>query len=348
MKTKLMDRVIIKSISEIVIDSVPEPELRAGEVLVQTLVSGVCGSDIHASHGRHPFVPLPYKPGHEVVGIIKEVAPEVKNFSIGDRITVEPTLPCWDCKQCRSGNENLCENLTFFGCGYEQGGMADLFTVPANRLHLIPASFSDDEAALVEPLATPVHAVRLAIVGLKDLSDKNLVIFGCGTIGLLTLIAAKHFKAKKIVMTDLLLSKRERALRLGADVVMDAGASDLVGMIRTELGESADIVFDCVAIQETVTQAIQLADKAGSIMIVGVPGKEVTIPLPIIQDHQIRIQGCATYLPIDYLESIKIIENGEVNAEEIVTSVFPKNEVQAAFTAASAGDQVKVLIRFSS
>jgi 2-desacetyl-2-hydroxyethyl bacteriochlorophyllide A dehydrogenase len=347
MKTKLMDRIIIKSTSEIAIDLVPEPVLRAGEVLVQTLVSGVCGSDIHASHGRHPFVPLPYKPGHEVVGIIKELSPGVKNFSIGDRITVEPTLPCWDCKHCRAGNENLCENLAFFGCGYEQGGMADLFTIPANRLHLIPANFSDEEAALVEPLATPVHAVRLAIVGLKDLSDKNVVIFGCGTIGLLTLITARHFKAKKIVVTDLLSAKRERALRLGADAAVDAAASDLVGMIRTELGESADIVFDCVAIQATVTQAIQLADKAGSIMIVGVPGKEVTIPLPVIQDHQIQIQGSATYLPTDYLESIKIIENGEVNVQEIVTSIFPKDEARAAFAAASAGDQVKVLIRFS-
>jgi threonine dehydrogenase-like Zn-dependent dehydrogenase len=286
-------------------------------------------------------------PGHEVVGIIREVAPNVKGFTVGERVTVEPDLPCWNCKNCNFGRENLCENLRFFGCGYEQGGMADYWTLPASRLHKVPQSFSDEAAALIEPLSTPVHAVKLSFVGEKDLTGKTVAILGCGTIGLLTLIAAKHFNAKKIIMTDLLASKRERALSLGADLVFDAGRPTLPIDVRTEIGESVDIVFDCVAIQQTISQAITMADKAGTVIIVGVPAAEVTIPLPIIQDHQIRIQGSATYLPVDFEDSIKIIGAEGFNALDFVTSIFPKEESQRAFDTAIAGDQIKVLIRFN-
>lgn len=343
-----MQRLIATAIKTVTLTDAEKPAIKKGEVLVETLVTGVCGSDTHAVQGHHPFVPLPYKPGHEVVGIVRGFDPAVTGFAEGDRITVEPDLPCWNCKNCKSGKENLCENLLFFGCGYEQGGMADFFTIPANRLHHIPKGFTDEQAALVEPFATPVHAVKLSFIGSVDLSGKSVAIIGAGTIGLLTLAAAKHYKAKKIVVTDLLEGKRDRALRLGADAVVNAGDLDVVDQVRSILGESADIVFDCVSIQTTVNQAIAMADKAGTVVIVGVPAKEVTIPLPIIQDHQIRIQGSATYLPVDYEDSIKIIASGAVNADEIVTSVYPKEKAQEAFDIAIAGDQVKVLIRFGN
>ena len=109
-----------------------------------------------------PFSSRPYYPGHEVVGAVVAVADGVGNVAIGDRVTIEPTLPCWHCKSCRTGKENLCENLQFFGCGYREGGMADVFSAPAARLHKVPDDFTDFQAALIEPLATPVHAVRLA------------------------------------------------------------------------------------------------------------------------------------------------------------------------------------------
>jgi 2-desacetyl-2-hydroxyethyl bacteriochlorophyllide A dehydrogenase len=343
-----MKRLVATALETVTLTDVEMPEIKSGEVLIETLVTGVCGSDIHAVLEHHPFVSIPYRPGHEVVGVVCGFDSTVAGFAEGDRVTVEPDLPCWNCKNCKNGNENLCEILRFFGCGYDQGGMADFFTIPANRLHKIPADFSDEQASLVEPLATPVHAVRLAFDGAQDLSEKSVVIIGAGTIGLLTLAAAKHFNAKRIVITDRLEGKRERALRLGADAVANADDLDVVDQVRSILGESADVVFDCVSIQPTVNQAIAMADKAGTVVIVGVPAKEVTIPLPIIQDHQIRIQGSATYLPVDYEDSIKIIASGAVNADEIVTSVYPKEKAQEAFDIAIAGDQVKVLIRFGN
>lgn len=324
----------------VLVGEAPVPAPGTDEALVQMTITGVCGSDTHALHGRHPFIPLPYHPGHEVVGVVRAVGTRVDAVAVGDRVTVEPTLPCWECKMCTTGRENLCENLRFFGCGYEQGGMADYFTVPANRLHRIPADFTDQQAILVEPLSTPVHAVRLA----GELRGKTVAILGAGTIGLLVLSVVKAKGARRIVVTDVLASKRERAQRLGADVVLDSTASDVVEQARAALGESADVVFDCVAIQPTVDQAIGMALKAGTVVIVGVPSADITVPLPIVQDQQVRIQGSATYLPEDYAESIELIATGVVRAEDFVTASFPLEQVADAFALSTAGEQVKVVV----
>lgn len=339
MNSVMMKRVVVRP-GEIVLVDAPKPEPAAGEVLVEMRVTGVCGSDTHAAAGHHPFVSLPYHPGHEVVGIVCELGPEVIGVAVEDHVTVEPTLPCWHCKMCSTGRSNLCENLVFFGCGYNQGGMADFFTVPADRLHVIPAGMSDLQAALIEPLSTPVHAVRIS----GGVEGKAVVIIGAGTIGLLVLAAALHAGARTVIMTDMLPSKRDRALRLGADAVFDAGDANVVDAVRSRLGESADVVFDCVAVQATVDQAILLADKAGTVMIVGVPTGPVTVPLPIVQDHQLRIQGSATYLPEDYRKAIEIIAAGEVRTEDLVTSQFPLEQVAQAFAASAGGEEVKVLI----
>lgn len=335
-----MRRVTVTAPNVVEVVDAPAPELRAGEVRVRMTVTGVCGSDVHASHGRHPFVPLPYNPGHEVVGVVTEAAGDVTGLAPGDRVTVEPTLPCWECKMCRTGRSNICERLRFFGCGYEQGGMADEFTVPANRIHRVPDDFDDLQAILIEPLSTPVHAVRLA----GDVAGKAVAVIGAGTIGLLVLAALKHAGARRIVMTDVLESKRERALRLGADAVVDAARADVAEAVRAELGESADVVFDCVAVQQTLDQGIAMALKGGTVVIVGVPAAPVTIPAPQIQDLQVRIQGSATYMPEDYATSIEIIRAGGVRAEDFVTSRFPLERAADAFAAASSGEQVKVVV----
>ena len=333
-------KAVIARVSGVELVEVDEPELRPGEALVQTSVVGVCGSDTHAAAGEHPFVPLPYRPGHEVVGVVRAVAGTVTAVSVGDRVTVEPTLPCGNCKMCRTGRSNICEHLRFFGCGYEQGGMAERFTVPAGRLHRIPDAMTDLQAALIEPLATPVHAVRLA----GGVRDKAVVVLGAGTIGLLVLRAAQNDGARRIVVTDPLPQKRERALAMGADAVYDATGPDLVEQVRVELRESADVVFDCVSVQSTVDQAVRLASKGGTVMVVGVPVRPVTVALPELQDLQVRLQGSATYMPEDYDASIAMIMSGRVSPDDFITGRFSLEEAAEAFAASASGSHVKVTI----
>jgi 2-desacetyl-2-hydroxyethyl bacteriochlorophyllide A dehydrogenase len=334
-----MRRVVIYP-GQIAVEAAEIPVPGPGEALVRTLVAGVCGSDLHAAHGRHPFVALPYRPGHEAVGIIEAAGPGAASAVPGQRVIVQPFLPCWTCKMCASGRENLCENLQFFGCGYPQGGMADHFTLPAHRLFPVPDDLDDLTAALIEPLATPVHAVRLA----GDVAGRSVAVLGTGTIGLFTLAVLRAHGAGKIVSTDPNPDKRARAAALGADATIDAREPDVAGQVRAVLGGSADIVFDCVGIQSSMDQAIALADKGGTVVVVGVPASEVTVPLPIIQDHQIRIQGSATYLPEDYREAADLLSRGAVRAADFVTATRPLDQVAEAFELASSGQHVKVLV----
>ncbi|NMO53327.1 alcohol dehydrogenase catalytic domain-containing protein [Actinoplanes sp. TBRC 11911] len=332
-----MLRVIVSADGVAVRDAeVPRPG--AGEVQVRTVVAGVCGSDAHALQGRHPFITLPYAPGHEVAGVVTEIGAGVTNVAVGDRVTMEPFLPCWECKQCLAGRQNVCERLGFFGCGHDQGAMAEFFTVDQRRLHGIPDQLDWTQAAFIEPLSTPVHAIRLA----GGVAGKTVAILGAGTIGLLTLRAARAYGAKRVVMTARSELNRARALKFGPDAVVDANAEDAV--LLEALGESADVVFDCVAEQSTMDQALALANKAGTVVVVGVPPEPVTVPLPMIQDSQLSIRGSATYLPEDFADAMRLLTDGSVVVDEMVTSLRPLAEAAGAFDDACSGAHIKVLL----
>jgi 2-desacetyl-2-hydroxyethyl bacteriochlorophyllide A dehydrogenase len=330
MSTQSMRRVIVTAAGVEVV-TVARPVPGPGEVLVRTVVAGVCGSDTHALHGRHPFITLPYAPGHEVSGVVTG-----GDLPAGTRVTIEPDLPCWRCKQCLAGRQNLCENLRFFGCAHDQGGMADFFTVDVRRVHVIPDELDWRTAALIEPLSTPVHAIRLA----GDVKDRAVAILGAGTIGLLMLRVARAHGVRRVVLTARSAANRDRALAYGADAAVPPDPE----AVREALGESADVVFDCVAEQSTMSQAIALADRGGTIVVVGVPAGEVTIPLPVVQDSQLRIQGSATYLPEDYADAMDLLRAGVVTAGEFVTSVRPLSEAAEAFADSDGGRHIKVLI----
>lgn len=338
------------------------PELLPGQAVIRTMYVGICGSDLHAMAGDHPFVPLPYRPGHEVVAVVERLglgggsrsAGAAAGFgpavvSVGDRVVVEPTLFCGQCKQCRRGTTNLCERLDFFGCGNDQGGMAELSVIRTDRLHVLPEGLSFEQAALIEPLATPVHAVRIAAGSRHgeraDLSGKTVAVLGAGTIGLLVLAACRWADARRIVVTDIVDSKRQRALDQGADAVVDGAAPDVADRVRAELGESADIVFDCVSIESTLLAGISMALKGGAIIVVGVPVDDATIPLPVIQDRQVRIQGTITYTSQDYAEAMHILTSGLISPADFITEVAGLEHVEEAVAAARSGSHVKVLIK---
>ncbi len=340
MERNVVRHVVVTAPGEVELHTAPAPTPAAKEVLIRMIAVGICGSDVHAAHGRHPFVPLPYHPGHEVVGTIEAVGADV-DIPVGSRIVVEPILACGKCKYCRDGRYNLCATMSFFGCTAPTGGLADLFILPADRVVSVPPELTDLQAVLIEPLSTPIHAVLLAG---PDLTGRTVAILGAGTIGLLTMAAARRAGAARIAVSDTLAGKRDLARKLGADSVHDAASPDMVADIRNDLGSSVDVVFDCVSVQGTIDQAMALAMKGGTIVVVGVPAAPVTVPLPEIQDLQIRIQGSATYTRDDYNEAISMLTAGLVRPEDFVTARYPLTEVAAAFEDASSGRQVKVVV----
>ncbi|MEU7060857.1 alcohol dehydrogenase catalytic domain-containing protein [Streptomyces sp. NPDC046197] len=338
--TQQIRRVLVRSFEDIVIERVPAPVAQDDELLVRTTVVGVCGSDTHAAAGHHPFIDLPYRPGHEAVGVVVATGRGVGDFAPGDRVIVEPNLYCGRCPQCRSGRYNICQELKVFGC-QTPGALADLFTIPARRVHRVPDGMTDLQAVLVEPLATPVHAVAKA----GDLTGRTVAVLGAGPIGLLTVVAARHAGAARIAVTELLESKRARALRLGADVALPAGAPDLVDRAHEALGGPVDVVFDCVARGQSMAQATDMVAKGGHIVVVGVGAAGTTpVRLDLVQDREIRIEGTLMYTAEDYRTAMSLIASGAVDTAELVTATFPLEDAAMAFSASLDLEQVKVLV----
>jgi len=335
-----MRRLLITAPGVVELVDAPLPSPKPGELRVRTRLVGICGSDLHALAGDHPFIDLPCAPGHEAVGIVDELGEGTGGPAVGTRVLLEPNLVCGRCTYCRSGRYNLCDNLVVVGC-QTPGAMAEAFVAPANRFHIVPDALSDAGAALVEPLSTGVHAVRIA----GDLNGHSVAVLGVGSIGLLTLIVAREAGASVIAVSEPRGSKRDRAGRLGAQLCVDPTAGDPVAAIRRAFGGRADVVFDCVASQSSITQAITLAEKGGSVVVVGVASLDVTIPLSIVQDREIRIEGSAMYVASDVEQAIRLISADAVPVDELVTATLPLAEGHRAFELAAAGNEVKVQLR---
>ena len=339
-------RVVVNALDDVVFETVPEAAPAAGEARVRSTVVGICGSDLHAACGKHPFIELPYRPGHEVVGVVDAVGRGVDETWVGTRVVIEPNLACGHCPQCRDGRYNICRELLVLGC-QTPGGLADTFTVPADRLVALAADFDDDHAILVEPLATPVHAVRRAAEAVGDLRGRPVVVIGAGPIGLFVLLAARHAGAK-VVVADLLPSKRERAERLGAAATFDPTAPDAVETALAGLGGPAAVVIDCVARESSVAQAIDLVDKGGAIMVVGVAAGATPVRLDLIQDRELALIGNLMYVREDFTAAIDMLASGAVPVDEIISARYDFEHSAEAFTASSDPEQVKVVVTVGS
>jgi 2-desacetyl-2-hydroxyethyl bacteriochlorophyllide A dehydrogenase len=343
MSRETVRRVVVNAADDVVIELVERPRAGVGEVLVCSTVVGICGSDMHAAHGRHPFMSLPFRPGHEVVGVVSAVGSGVDKSLVGQRVVVEPNLPCGTCEQCLAGRYNICSTLEVFGC-QTPGGMTDAFTIAADRVVPLPDDLEDEWAALIEPFSTPMHAVRRA----GDLHGKRVVVIGAGPIGLFTMIAALHAGAEGVVVADLLESKRERAIRLGAQGAFDPTVDGVAGQARELLGGEAHVVFDCVSRESTVHLAIEVLSKGGSLMIIGVPGGRTMVDLDLVQDRELQLLGNLMFVRSDVLASIELLRSKPFPFGELVTQTFSLEDAALAFQASDDPEQVKVLVTVGS
>ncbi|MFD0483261.1 zinc-binding dehydrogenase [Kineococcus sp. GCM10028916] len=332
-------QVVVNSLDDVQFELTARPVPGPGEVLVEPTLVGICGSDLHAARGVHPFISLPYRPGHEVVGRVAEVGAGV-DLPLGSRVVLEPNLACGECAPCREGRYNICDVLDVIGC-QTPGGMTDAFVVPGHRLHLLPDDLDDTAAVLVEPLSTPLRAVRRA----GDLTGKRVLVIGAGPIGLFILLGALRAGARAVVSADLVATKRDRAVEFGAIGAVDAGSSDAVDRARELLGAPADVVFDCVSRESSVRQGIDLLRKGGTFVTVGVAAGPTTIPLDLVQDRELDLLGCLMFVREDVEEAITMLREGGVPVAEVITAEFAVEDAGAAYAASADPEQVKVVVR---
>lgn len=336
-----MKQVVLCAPEDVRLIEVPRPVPGPDELLVAVARVGICGSDLHAYHGRHPFIQLPVVPGHEFAGTVVEVGAEVCDYAPGQRVTVEPSLVCGVCYNCTHGRYNICEELRVIGC-QSAGAMAEYLTVPATKILPLPDPVTWDQAAMAEPLAVAVHAIRVA----KLLPKANVLILGAGTIGLLTLQVAKTMGADRVMITDLLQERLDLALQLGADEVVNPGMTDLAMALEEAFGpRRADVIIECVGVAATARDAIRVARKGTRIVVAGVFEEEVPVNLGLVQDRELELVGTLMYVNDDFSTALEMLQDGRVKVEPLITQRFPLHQAAAAFaTADNREGALKILI----
>jgi L-iditol 2-dehydrogenase len=300
----------------------PEP----GEVALEPLAVGVCGSDLHVFENAHPFVNLPVLPGHEVAGRVTELGAGVDPSWLGAMVALEPNVTCGQCKNCRRGRYNICEKLEVMGF-QTPGAMGERFVTPLHRLHRLPENITAEIGAMIEPLAVAVHAVRLV-----NVTGQEVAVLGAGTIGLLVAQVARAYGAASVRVIDLLESRREIATQLK----LETGEPD---------ARKYDVILECVGSGRALSNAIEACHKGGEIVVVGVYGQPATIPAKLIQDWELTLRGTLMYTSLDYVEAIRLLEHNLVNPKPLITHSFKLSEVEAAFHKALERDTaLKVML----
>lgn len=297
---------------------VPVPEVGPDQIKVKMKKIGVCGSDIHVYHGKHPYTSYPVVQGHEVSAEVVEVGSDVQDFVPGDKVTIQPQVVCGKCYPCTHGMYNDCEVLKVMG--FQTTGMAsEYFVTEAAKALKLPDHMSYDHGAMIEPLAVAVHAVRRA----GDMEGKQVLVLGGGPIGNLVAQTARAMGAKRVLLSELSAYRLETAHTCGIETV-NPNERDLLEAIEDTFGsDRADYIFECVGINQTMDQAIRYARKGSTIMVVGVFGDLGTINMGFVQDHELTLKGSAMYRVEDYVKAIELVGDGKIEFDALITDHMP-------------------------
>lgn len=318
--------------------TVGRPLPAPGEILVATAYAGICGSDLHTLHRGHPWLPYPLAPGHEASAVVVADARAggTRQWAPGDRVYIRPAIACGTCFYCGRGLPNLCAALIGVG-SHTPGFMADYVSVPAAAVAPVPPGVSLAAAAMIEPLATAVHAVSLARIG----AGATVAVIGGGSIGQCVSIAARSAGAAAVAVIEPQPHKRELAVELGAVDAFDPVEPGVPQQIHDVLGGRPDVVLDCVATAPTIQLSVRLASRGGTVVVVGVGHGPVQLPIESIQDDEVAVLGCAMYLPADFERAEDLIVAG-ARVARLVTAVRPLAEAVDALRVAAGGTEVKV------
>jgi len=321
---------------------IQKPTPTADEVLIEVKRIGVCGSDIHVYHGLHPYTSYPVVQGHEVGGVVAETGRGVTGFKPGDKVVFMPQVTCGVCYPCRHGMYHICDNLKVMG--FQTSGAAqEFFPVKSEMVLKLPENMTLDEAALVEPISVAAHAVRRS----GGVEGKKVVVLGAGTIGNLVAQVARASGATDLIITDVSEYKLNKAHATGFAHAVNTKQENLNEAILKYFGpDKADLMFECVGVQDTITQAVDYARKGSTIVIVGVFGKKPEVNLGFVQDRELSLVGTLMYQKQDYERAIDLAANGKLQLVPMVTQRFPFKRYLEAYEMieGSHGEYMKVMI----
>jgi L-iditol 2-dehydrogenase len=344
-----MKAMVLTGIDQIRIVDKPVPDIRKpDDVLIRMASVGICGSDIHYYHEGKigtQVVQYPFTIGHEGAGIIHKTGSAVTRVKPGDRVAIDPAMPCYQCDQCKAGRFHTCRNLLFLGCpGQAEGCLSEYLVMPAASCHPLKDNVTLDQGALSEPLAIGVYATNLSVL----LKGATVGILGSGPIGISVLLSALEMGAARVYMTDLLEPRLSLAAEMGATWTGNPETSDVVKNILKQEPLHLDVVFECCGKQEAADQAIQLLKPGGQLMIVGIPSfMRWSFDVENLRRKEIDIRHVRRQNEM-VTKTIDLISSGRIKPDRMQTHTFRFEQIREAFemVAGYKDGVMKALIHF--
>lgn len=324
---KAMLQAVMTAPGQIRFDTVPVPQAGPGQVLVKIKRIGVCGSDIHVYHGKHPYTKYPVTQGHEVSGRVAALGEGVDGFHVGQKVTIEPQVYCGACYPCTHGKYNLCENLRVMGF-QTTGTASEYFAADASKVTALPDEMGFDEGAMIEPLAVTIHAVRQA----GGVEGKRICVLGCGPIGILLVQSLKACGAAAVLATDVSDYRLQLAKQCGADYAVNTKEAGFGAAMLEAFGpDKADIIYDCAGNDITMDQAIQNARKGSTIILVAVYAGLAHCDLAKLNDSELDLNTTMMYRHEDYVDAIRLVSEGKIQLKPLMSKHFAFQDYLAAY-----------------
>ncbi len=343
-----MEALVIHAPKDLRVESVATDKVEAGQIRVRVRKGGICGSDLHYfNHGGFGTIRIkePMVLGHEIAGIVEEVAPGVTTIAKGDRIAVSPSRPCGKCTYCQQGLQNHCLDMRYYGSAmrtpHVQGAFRQEIVCDASQAHRLADTISDGEGALAEPLAVALHAVRRA----GSLLGKRVLVTGCGPIGALVVLAARRAGAAHIVATDVSAFTLRSALKVGADEAINVG-ENANGLERFYADKgSFDVLFEASGNERALRGALDALRPRGVIMQVGLGG-DMTLPINTIVAKEFDLRGAFRFHE-EFAIAVELLNKGLIDVKPLISATLPFRDSGRAFAlAADRSQAMKVLLDF--
>ncbi len=335
----------LHDIGNITLDEAEKPLPDKREVLVRVKAAGICGSDIPRIYetGAHN---MPLIPGHEFSGLVEKVGPDVPDMWIGKRVAVCPKIPCGGCAQCKGRSFNACTDYDYIG-SRRDGAFAEYVSVPVANLMEIPDNVSFEAAAMMEPLAVAVNAVRTGIMGNYNLSaDSPVAVWGLGTVGLMVVRILKDAGHQNIYVLGKKDGQKKRALAAGIpeNRFIDGGRGDVAERLKEASHGGVALLYECVGRNECISGGIDCLLPGGTLVLVGNPYSDMKLAKDIywkILRRQLTIKGIwnsaffeekTIYGPInDWNYALLRLSEGIIDPKDFITHRFSMEELETGF-----------------
>jgi len=313
----------------------PIPTPRADELLIRVTAVGICGSDLHwFSQGSIGDARLkqPLVLGHEFAGVVE---------SSGQRVAVDPLIPCGTCEPCCEGNPNLCEAQRFAGHGADDGALREYIAWHPRCCYPLPDALTDEDGVMLEPLGIAIHAVDLAHVKL----GMTVGVFGCGPIGLLILQVARIAGATRLIATEKLTHRTEAAQSLGAEVFRAAEGEEAREILAATNGRGVDVAFEAAGDNSAMDVAVATAKPGGRVILAGIPDDDRTVFTASTARRKELTINLVRRMKHTYPRAIQLVERGLVDVRSLATHRSPLEKAREAFSIAQRREGIKVIIR---